>query len=48
MATKPKSSSKIVKLATIAPDPVIAPLVDKNRGESRDCAPPLCLFLRVK
>ena len=29
MATKPKSSSKTVKLTTIAPDPVIAPLADK-------------------
>ena len=29
MATKPKSSSKTVKLATIAPDSVIAPLADK-------------------
>lgn len=30
MATKPKSSSKTVKLAAIAPDPVIAPLADKT------------------
>ena len=29
MATKPTSSSKTVKLATIAPDPVIAPLAEK-------------------
>ena len=29
MATKPTSSSKTVKLVTIAPDPVIAPLAEK-------------------
>ena len=29
MATKPTSSSKTVKLTTIAPDPVIAPLAEK-------------------